>query len=77
MPTLPLFSQTNCWRADPAFRDLILQRAARVVRSRMQASKRQAHQLVRRSLRIRRGAPARAWGAALRRIRATHLVDDR
>lgn len=46
LPTLPLFSQIDALLASrPGIRDLILQRAARVVRSRMQASKRQAHQL--------------------------------
>ncbi|WP_324004056.1 exodeoxyribonuclease V subunit beta [Aeromonas hydrophila] len=45
-PTLPLFSQIDALLASrPGIRDLILQRAAVVVRSRMQASKRQAHQL--------------------------------
>ncbi|UNB58839.1 exodeoxyribonuclease V subunit beta [Aeromonas hydrophila] len=45
-PTLPLFSQIDALLASrPGIRDLILQRAAKVVRSRMQASKRQAHQL--------------------------------
>ncbi|WOQ13669.1 exodeoxyribonuclease V subunit beta [Aeromonas media] len=46
LPTLPLFSEIDALLASrPGIRDLILQRAARVVRSRMQASKRQAHQL--------------------------------
>ncbi|XEI32650.1 exodeoxyribonuclease V subunit beta [Aeromonas veronii] len=46
LPTLPLFSQIDQLLASPpGIRDLILQRAAKVVRSRMQASKRQAHQL--------------------------------
>ncbi|HHQ4567869.1 TPA: exodeoxyribonuclease V subunit beta [Aeromonas hydrophila] len=46
VPTLPLFSQIDQLLASrPGIRDLILQRAAVVVRSRMQASKRQAHQL--------------------------------
>lgn len=46
MPTLPLFSEIDQLLASrPGIRDLILQRAAKVVRSRMQASKRQAHQL--------------------------------
>ncbi|HDI1215140.1 TPA: exodeoxyribonuclease V subunit beta [Aeromonas hydrophila] len=46
VPTLPLFSQIDLLLASrPGIRDLILQRAAVVVRSRMQASKRQAHQL--------------------------------
>ena len=46
VPTLPLFSQIDALLASrPGIRDLILQRAAVVVRSRMQASKRQAHQL--------------------------------
>ncbi|MGY4043023.1 exodeoxyribonuclease V subunit beta [Aeromonas hydrophila] len=45
-PTLSLFSQIDALLASrPGIRDLILQRAAVVVRSRMQASKRQAHQL--------------------------------
>ncbi|ELM3751796.1 exodeoxyribonuclease V subunit beta [Aeromonas dhakensis] len=46
VPTLPLFSEIDSLLASrPGIRDLILQRAAVVVRSRMQASKRQAHQL--------------------------------
>ncbi|NLR36132.1 exodeoxyribonuclease V subunit beta [Aeromonas hydrophila] len=46
VPTLPLFSQIDELLASrPGIRDLILQRAAVVVRSRMQASKRQAHQI--------------------------------
>ncbi|UCA11845.1 exodeoxyribonuclease V subunit beta [Aeromonas enteropelogenes] len=46
VPTLPLFTQIDELLASrPGIRDLILQRAAVVVRSRMQASKRQAHQL--------------------------------
>ncbi|GAB5992487.1 exodeoxyribonuclease V subunit beta [Aeromonas enteropelogenes] len=46
LPTLPLFTQIDALLASrPGIRDLILQRAAVVVRSRMQASKRQAHQL--------------------------------
>ncbi|WP_421239284.1 exodeoxyribonuclease V subunit beta [Aeromonas enteropelogenes] len=46
VPTLPLFSEIDQLLASrPGIRDLILQRAAVVVRSRMQASKRQAHQL--------------------------------
>ncbi|WP_287147804.1 exodeoxyribonuclease V subunit beta, partial [Aeromonas sp.] len=46
VPTLPLFSQIDQLLASrPGITDLILQRAAKVVRSRMQASKRQAHQL--------------------------------
>lgn len=46
VPTLPLFSEIDQLLASrPGIRDLILQRAAKVVRSRMQASKRQAHQL--------------------------------
>ncbi|MHA2758960.1 exodeoxyribonuclease V subunit beta [Aeromonas dhakensis] len=46
VPTLPLFSEIDVLLASrPGIRDLILQRAAVVVRSRMQASKRQAHQL--------------------------------
>ncbi|WP_421159270.1 exodeoxyribonuclease V subunit beta [Aeromonas dhakensis] len=46
VPTLPLFSEIDELLASrPGIRDLILQRAAVVVRSRMQASKRQAHQL--------------------------------
>lgn len=46
VPTLPLFSEIDVLLASrPGIRDLILQRAAKVVRSRMQASKRQAHQL--------------------------------
>ncbi len=46
VPPLPLFSQIDELLASrPGIRDLILQRAVVVVRSRMQASKRQAHQL--------------------------------
>lgn len=46
VPTLPLFGEIDALLASrPGIRDLILQRAARVVRSRMQESKRQAHQL--------------------------------
>lgn len=46
MPTLPLFGEIDALLASrPGIRDLVLQRAARVVRSRMQESKRQAHQL--------------------------------
>lgn len=46
LPSLPLFSEIDALLASrPGIRDLILQRAAVVVRSRMQASKRQAHQL--------------------------------
>ncbi|ASX09662.1 exodeoxyribonuclease V subunit beta [Aeromonas dhakensis] len=46
VPTLPLFSEIDALLASrPGIRDLILQRAAVVVRSRMHASKRQAHQL--------------------------------
>ncbi|MFQ2348786.1 MULTISPECIES: exodeoxyribonuclease V subunit beta [Aeromonas] len=46
VPTLPLFSEIDALLASrPGIRDLILQRAAVMVRSRMQASKRQAHQL--------------------------------
>ncbi|MFQ2361490.1 exodeoxyribonuclease V subunit beta [Aeromonas dhakensis] len=46
VPTLPLFSEIDQLLASrPGIRDLILQRAAVVVRSRMQAGKRQAHQL--------------------------------
>ena len=46
VPTLPLFGEIDALLASrPGIRDLILQRAARVVRERMQASKRQAHQL--------------------------------
>lgn len=46
VPTLPLFSEIDALLASrPGIRDLILQRAAVVVRSRMQASKHQAHQL--------------------------------
>lgn len=46
VPTLPLFGQIDELLASrPGIRDLILQRAARVVRERMGASKRQAHQL--------------------------------
>lgn len=45
-PTLPLFREIDALLASrPGIGDLILQRAAKVVRSRMQASKRQAHQL--------------------------------
>ena len=46
VPTLPLFGEIDQLLASrPGIRELILQRAAKVVRSRMQASKRQAHQL--------------------------------
>ncbi|MGL5597501.1 MAG: exodeoxyribonuclease V subunit beta [Aeromonas sp.] len=46
LPTLPLFGQIDQLLASrPGITDLILQRAAKVVRSRMQASKQQAHQL--------------------------------
>lgn len=46
VPTLALFTEIDALLASrPGIRDLILQRAARVVRERMQASKRQAHQL--------------------------------
>ncbi|QXC35120.1 exodeoxyribonuclease V subunit beta [Aeromonas sp. FDAARGOS 1407] len=46
VPTLLLFSEIDALLASrPGIRDLILQRAAVVVRSRMHASKRQAHQL--------------------------------
>ncbi|MGY3859490.1 exodeoxyribonuclease V subunit beta [Aeromonas intestinalis] len=46
VPTLPLFTEIDALLASrPGIRDLVLQRAARVVRERMQASKRQAHQL--------------------------------
>ncbi|WP_324044217.1 exodeoxyribonuclease V subunit beta [Aeromonas dhakensis] len=46
VPTLPLFNEIDALLASrPGIRDLILQRAAVVVRSRMHASKRQAHQL--------------------------------
>ncbi|USV57316.1 exodeoxyribonuclease V subunit beta [Aeromonas encheleia] len=46
LPTLPLFTQIDeLLASSPGIRDLILQRAARVVRERMRISKRQAHQL--------------------------------
>jgi exodeoxyribonuclease V beta subunit len=46
LPTLPLFTDIDDLLASrPGIRDLILQRAARVVRERMQLGKRQAHQL--------------------------------
>lgn len=46
LPTLPLFTQIDELLASrPGIRDLILQRAARVVHERMRISKRQAHQL--------------------------------
>lgn len=46
VPTLPLFNRIDALLASrPGIRDLILQRAARVVRERMRISKRQAHQL--------------------------------
>ncbi|HDC4322284.1 exodeoxyribonuclease V subunit beta [Aeromonas hydrophila] len=77
MPTLPLFSQIDELLASrPGIRDLILQRAAVVVRSRMQASKRQAHQLSFDDLlKDLDGALGSGLGARLcERIRATYRV---
>lgn len=77
MPTLPLFSQIDALLASrPGIRDLILQRAAKVVRSRMQASKRQAHQLSFDDLlKDLDGALGSSLGERLcERIRATYRV---
>lgn len=76
-PTLPLFSQIDALLASrPGIRDLILQRAAKVVRSRMQASKRQAHQLSFDDLlKDLDGALGSSLGERLcERIRATYRV---
>ncbi|MGZ8067729.1 exodeoxyribonuclease V subunit beta [Aeromonas salmonicida] len=77
LPTLPLFSEIDELLASrPGIRDLILQRAARVVRSRMQASKRQAHQLSFDDLlKDLDGALGSSLGERLcERIRATYRV---
>ena len=77
VPTLPLFSQIDELLASrPGIRDLILQRAAKVVRSRMQASKRQAHQLSFDDLlKDLDGALGSSLGERLcERIRATYRV---
>ncbi|MGL6500306.1 exodeoxyribonuclease V subunit beta [Aeromonas dhakensis] len=77
VPTLPLFSQIDELLASrPGIRDLILQRAAVVVRSRMQASKRQAHQLSFDDLlKDLDGALGSSLGERLcERIRATYRV---
>ncbi|MFB3240237.1 exodeoxyribonuclease V subunit beta [Aeromonas salmonicida] len=77
LPTLPLFSEIDALLASrPGIRDLILQRAARVVRSRMQASKRQAHQLSFDDLlKDLDGALGSSLGERLcERIRATYRV---
>ncbi|WP_429087463.1 exodeoxyribonuclease V subunit beta [Aeromonas allosaccharophila] len=77
LPTLPLFSQIDELLASrPGIRDLILQRAAKVVRSRMQASKRQAHQLSFDDLlKDLDGALGSSLGERLcERIRATYRV---
>ena len=77
VPTLPLFSQIDELLASrPGIRDLILQRAAVVVRSRMQASKRQAHQLSFDDLlKDLDGALGSGLGGRLcERIRATYRV---
>ncbi|WP_429161674.1 exodeoxyribonuclease V subunit beta [Aeromonas media] len=77
LPTLPLFSQIDQLLASrPGIRDLILQRAAKVVRSRMQASKRQAHQLSFDDLlKDLDGALGSSLGERLcERIRATYRV---
>lgn len=77
VPTLPLFGEIDALLASrPGIRDLILQRAARVVRSRMQASKRQAHQLSFDDLlRDLDGALGSGLGERLcERIRATYRV---
>lgn len=76
-PTLPLFSEIDQLLASrPGIRDLILQRAAKVVRSRMQASKRQAHQLSFDDLlKDLDGALGSSLGERLcERIRATYRV---
>ncbi|WP_279451832.1 exodeoxyribonuclease V subunit beta [Aeromonas dhakensis] len=77
VPTLPLFSEIDSLLASrPGIRDLILQRAAKVVRSRMQASKRQAHQLSFDDLlKDLDGALGSSLGERLcERIRATYRV---
>ncbi|MFM5380040.1 exodeoxyribonuclease V subunit beta [Aeromonas dhakensis] len=77
VPTLPLFSEIDALLASrPGIRDLILQRAAVVVRSRMQASKRQAHQLSFDDLlKDLDGALGSSLGERLcERIRATYRV---
>ncbi|OCA59164.1 exodeoxyribonuclease V subunit beta [Aeromonas piscicola] len=77
VPTLPLFSQIDALLASrPGIRDFILQRAAKVVRSRMQASKRQAHQLSFDDLlKDLDGALGSSLGERLcERIRATYRV---
>ncbi|WAF76631.1 exodeoxyribonuclease V subunit beta [Aeromonas dhakensis] len=77
VPTLPLFSKIDALLASrPGIRDLILQRAAVVVRSRMQASKRQAHQLSFDDLlKDLDGALGSSLGERLcERIRATYRV---
>ncbi|MEL3925628.1 exodeoxyribonuclease V subunit beta [Aeromonas enteropelogenes] len=77
VPTLPLFSEIDVLLASrPGIRDLILQRAAVVVRSRMQASKRQAHQLSFDDLlKDLDGALGSSLGERLcERIRATYRV---
>ncbi|MBW3734189.1 exodeoxyribonuclease V subunit beta [Aeromonas dhakensis] len=77
LPTLPLFSEIDQLLASrPGIRDLILQRAAVVVRSRMQASKRQAHQLSFDDLlKDLDGALGSSLGERLcERIRATYRV---
>ncbi|HDZ8926987.1 TPA: exodeoxyribonuclease V subunit beta [Aeromonas dhakensis] len=77
VPTLPLFSEIDALLASrPGIRDLILQRAAVVVRSRMQANKRQAHQLSFDDLlKDLDGALGSSLGERLcERIRATYRV---
>lgn len=77
LPSLPLFSEIDQLLASrPGIRDLILQRAAVVVRSRMQASKRQAHQLSFDDLlKDLDGALGSSLGERLcERIRATYRV---
>lgn len=77
LPSLPLFSEIDALLASrPGIRDLILQRAAVVVRSRMQASKRQAHQLSFDDLlKDLDGALGSSLGERLcERIRATYRV---
>jgi exodeoxyribonuclease V beta subunit len=77
VPTLPLLRQIDELLASrPGIRDLILQRAAKVVRSRMQASKRQAHQLSFDDLlKDLDGALGSSLGERLcERIRATYRV---
>ncbi|WP_421167761.1 exodeoxyribonuclease V subunit beta [Aeromonas dhakensis] len=77
LPTLPLFGEIDALLASrPGIRDLILQRAAVVVRSRMQASKRQAHQLSFDDLlKDLDGALGSSLGERLcERIRATYRV---